>query len=49
MNKQKIMEIVNDIIEELWWYNDEEFIDRVISAISNGEQFTDEEIENEVL
>ena len=45
MTKQDIMRTANEIIETLIWCDDEEFLDRIISAIVNGECFTEEEIE----
>ena len=44
MSKKKIMESVNNILESLEFY-DEEFIERVVSAIADNDPFTDEEIE----
>lgn len=45
MTKAEIMKAANVIIEGLMYCDDIEFIDRVAYAIMNGEEFTDEEIE----
>lgn len=43
MSKEEIMLNVNRILEILEFY-DEEFIERVVSAMVNNDPFTDEEI-----
>ena len=43
MSKEEIMLTVNRILEVLDFYN-EDFIDRVVSAIADNDPFTDEEI-----
>ncbi len=47
MTRKDIMETVNNIIDELMYCDDEEFVDRITYAIYNGEQFTEEEIDAE--
>jgi hypothetical protein len=47
MTRAKIMRAANIIIEELMYCDDFDFIDRVASAIMNGEEFTEEEIAEE--
>ena len=47
MNKAEIMRAANIIIEEVMYCNDDEFVDRIVSAVMNGEQFTEEEIAEE--
>ena len=47
MNKAEIMRMANNIIEELMYCDDFDFIDRIASAIMNGEEFTEREIEEE--
>lgn len=47
MNKAEVMRAANNIIEELMYCDDFEFIDRIASAVMNGEPFTEEEIEVE--
>lgn len=47
MTRVAIMRAANTIIEELMYCDDFEFIDRIASAIMNGEEFTEEEIEEE--
>ena len=47
MNKAEIMRAANNIIEELMYCDDFEFIDRIASAIMNGEAFAEEEIAEE--
>ena len=44
MSREEIMLSVNKILGSLEFY-DEEFVDCVVSAISNNEPFTNEEIE----
>lgn len=45
MTRKEVMLTVNKIINMLMWCDDEEFVERVTSAIANGDDFTDEEIE----
>ena len=47
MTKAEIMRAANIIIEELMWSNDMDFVDRLASAVTNGEPFTEEEIAEE--
>ncbi len=47
MTKAEIMRVANNIVEELMYCDDFEFIDRIASAIMNGEEFTEEEITEE--
>jgi len=47
MNKAEIMRMANNIIEELMYCDDFDFIDSIASAIMNGEEFTEREIEEE--
>lgn len=47
MTKAEIMRAANVIIEELMWCNDIDFVDRLASAVMNGEPFTEEEIADE--
>ena len=45
MTRREIMLTVNNIITELQWCDDEEFVDRVCSAVGYADYFTEEEIE----
>ncbi len=47
MTKAEIMRAANVVIEELMWCNDMDFVDRLGSAVVNGEPFTEEEIAEE--
>lgn len=47
MTKAEIMRAANIIIEEAMYCSDGEFVDRLVSAVMNGEQFTEEEIAEE--
>lgn len=47
MTRAEIMRAANDVIEELMWCDDMDFVDRLSSAIMNGEPFTEEEIAEE--
>lgn len=47
MNKAEIMRAANIVIEEVMWCDDMNFVDRLVSAITNGEPFTEEEIAEE--
>lgn len=47
MTKAEIMRAANVVIEELMWCNDMDFVDRLASAVVNGEPFTEEEIAEE--
>ena len=45
MKKSEIMKMANNLIDALYYCNDEEFVDRVIGAVSYAETFDDDEIE----
>lgn len=47
MTKAEIMRAANIVIEEVMYCNDRDFVDRLVSAVMNGEQFTEEEITEE--
>jgi hypothetical protein len=47
MDKQEIMRLANMLIDELQKCDDGDFVDIVVSAICNADEFTDEEIEEE--
>lgn len=47
MTKAEIMRAANIVIENLMYCDDGEFVDRLTSAIMNGQEFTKEEIAEE--
>ena len=47
MTRAEIMRAANIIVEGLMYCDDFDFIDRIASAIMNGEEFTEREIEEE--
>lgn len=47
MTKAEIMRAANIVIENLMYCDDREFVDRLVSAVVNGEEFTEEEIAEE--
>lgn len=44
MTKAEIMRAANIVIENLMYCDDREFVDRLVSAVVNGKEFTEEEI-----
>ena len=47
MTKAEIMRAANIVIEEVMYCSDGDFVDRLVSAVINGEPFTEEEIAEE--
>lgn len=45
MTAKEIMEATNKIIKELFWCDDEDFVELITSAIVNGDEITEEEME----
>ena len=45
MTRRDIMETVNKIINELMYCDDSDFVDLITSAIINGEEIAEEEME----
>lgn len=44
MTKAEIMRAANIVIENLMYCDDGEFVDRLCSAVMNGQEFTEAEI-----
>ena len=47
MTKAEIMRAANIVIANLMYCDDDEFVNRLCSVVMNGQEFTQEEIEEE--
>ena len=45
MTTKEIMEVTNKIINQLMWCDNEDFVELITSAIVNGYEITEEEME----